>query len=157
MRKWKVKFRVCSSSAILYEKQCYTGFLDSLWTKTQSPTWNVSSYSGLTNFTSLTRISGHTMTNIRPNAPSIVQTRDKTAFLFASRTNKSVRTATLIRPNTFSAVPTRRAAYGRQACRSLKSFHTFTNVWFNACAAIVTTSSTKWCFATNAVETFRTP
>ena len=97
------------------------------------------------------------MTDIRPNAPSIVQTRDKTAFLFTSRSNKSLRTATLVWPDTFTAIPARRPAYGRQACRSLKSFQTFTNVWVHACTAIVTTSAAKRCFATNALETFRTP
>lgn len=39
-RKSKVKSRECaSSSAMFHEKHCFTGFLDSLLTKTQSPTW----------------------------------------------------------------------------------------------------------------------
>ena len=155
-QKWNPESKYAPSSAMFHEKQCFTDFWTPFWRKPRAQLKCII-LPGLTNFTSLTWISRHTMTDIRPNAPSIVQTRDKTAFLFTSRSNKSLRTATLVRPDTFSAIPARRPAYGWKACRSLISFQTFTNVRSHACTAIVTTSAAKRCFATNALETFRTP
>ena len=110
-----------------------------------------------TNFTSLSRVSRHALANIGSTTPSTVQTRNQAAFFLASRACKSMWTAALSRADTISVIPARGPTHRRQAGGSLKTLCANAQVWHNAGTAIITTSSTKWCLAANALVTSRTP